>query len=380
MLNKRAEQILWHLPNPMLVCNQALQVEYANAAFETMLGISSQTILNRSMDDIGLEGGLGCENLMERIEKITAKELGKYTSDNVKSNKSHHLLIDPLVPQKIFGDYENLQKITLGGKIYSFEIFNVTDSEPMPFFIVVLFKEITKEVKITDQMIQAEKMSGLGTLAAGLAHELNNPLYSIIGLAEMIISENKKGDINSIAKRVIENSKKMVSVVENLTVYSQSSVFKDRELVNLNERLDAALELAFLADHPTGIVVQKNYCSMAFLRAKPEEIEQIFFNIFSNSVQAMKDQGNLKISSHRTDDTNIVVTIEDTGEGIPKEFISRVFDPFFTTRGQGKGTGLGLTATYQLVTKYDGTIKINSVQGEKTTVVICWPVQKENEF
>jgi signal transduction histidine kinase len=223
-------------------------------------------------------------------------------------------------------------------------------------------------------------MSGLGTLAAGLAHELNNPLYSIVGLSEMIISENEKEKINSLAQRIINNSQKMASVVEYLAVYSQSNIVKGRTVVNINERLDAALELALLADHAKTITVDKNYGSMVFLRAKPEEVEQIFFNIISNSIQAMKEKGNLTLSSTRIEDEKIIVKIQDTGEGVPKEFIARVFDPFFTTKDQGQGTGLGLTVVYQLLKKYDGTIKFDSVQGEGTTVEIQWPVSGETGF
>jgi signal transduction histidine kinase len=172
----------------------------------------------------------------------------------------------------------------------------------------------------------------------------------------------------------------MASVVENLAVYSQSNIVKGREVVNINERLDAALELALLADHSKSITIDKNYCSMAFIRAKPEEVEQIFFNIISNSIQAMKEKGKLTLSSFHIENEKIIVKIQDTGEGVPKEFIARVFDPFFTTKDQGQGTGLGLTVVYQLLIKYDGTIKFDSVQGEGTTVEIHWPVPKEAGF
>ena len=91
----------------------------------------------------------------------------------------------------------------------------------------------------------------------------------------------------------------------------------------------------------------------------------------------MKDKGKLTLSSSHIEDEKIIVTIQDTGEGVPKEFIARVFDPFFTTKEQGRGTGLGLTVVFQLLKKYDGTIKLDSVPGEGTTVEIHWPVNKE---
>jgi two-component system NtrC family sensor kinase len=377
MLDKRAVQILFQFPDPIIVLKSNYQVEYTNAAFEKMFSISLETICEERIHDVGSKVGKGWSNLIINLEKFSNNEIGELRIEDSNNLTNHNQTNDPLVPKRKIGQDQNVQKIFLDEKVYFYEFFNVFDVKTMNLTTVIRFREITEEIKITDQMIQAEKMSGLGTLAAGLAHEFNNPLYSIIGLSEMIISKNEKGEIDSIAKRIIDNSRKMVSVVENLATYSHSSIVKDREAVNLNERLDAALELALLAECSKTVTINKNFCSMAFLRAKPEEVEQIFFNILSNSIQAMRSEGDLNISSYRVDDERITVKIQDTGEGVPIEFIEKVFDPFFTTKEQGQGTGLGLTVAYQLLKKYDGTIKFDSVQGEGTTVEIHWPVNKE---
>ncbi len=380
MLSKRAEQIIKQFPDPILVLKNNLQVEYVNAAFEKILGASLETIFKENVDAIGLEAGEGWTSLNIELKNFSNNESSDFGNQNSKNPRNHNLLNDPLVPKRILGHDRNTQTLTLDENVYAFEVFKIWDEKNIDPDLVIRFRDITEDVEITDQMIQTEKMSGLGTLAAGLAHELNNPLYSIVGLSEMIVKENEKEKINSLAKRIIDNSQKMASVVENLAVYSQSNIVKDREVVNINERLDAALELALLAGHTKTIAIDKNYCSMAFIRAKPEEVEQIFFNIISNSIQAMKDKGDLKLSSCLVENEKIIVKIQDTGEGVPKEFIARVFDPFFTTKEQGRGTGLGLTVVYQLLKKYDGTIKFDSVQGEGTTVEINWPVNKEAGF
>lgn len=380
MLIQRAEHIIRQFPDPILVLNKNFQVEYVNAKLEKMLSISAKTILEKQLHEVGLEAYEGWTTLKKELEKFSANGSGIFENQGSKAPRTPDLLNDPLEPKKILGHDRSTQTLVLDEKVFSFEIFKVGDSTNADTGLVIRFRDITEDVEITDQMIQTEKMSGLGTLAAGLAHELNNPLYSIVGLSEMIISENKIEKINSFAQRIIDNSQKMASVVENLAVYSQSNIVKGREVVNINERLDAALELALLADHSKTITIDKNYCSMAFLRAKPEEVEQIFFNIISNSVQAMKEKGKLTLSSSHIENEKIAVKIQDTGEGVPKEFIARVFDPFFTTKDQGQGTGLGLTVVYQLLKKYDGTIKFDSVQGEGTTVEIQWPVQKEAGF
>jgi signal transduction histidine kinase len=227
-------------------------------------------------------------------------------------------------------------------------------------------------------MVQAEKMSGLGTLAAGLAHELNNPLYSIIGFSEMILKETDKLKINLLANRIKEKSRGLVGILENLNSYIELNPVDSHMTVSVNERLNAALEIALLTHESKNISIQKHYSSLPFFKAKSDEIQQIFFNIFSNSIQAMNGNGKLVISSTNIDKgKGIVVVIQDSGEGVPKEYIAKVFDPFFTTKDQGEGTGLGLTAAYQLVKKYGGRIKLNSIQGEGTTVEIYWPVENK---
>jgi two-component system NtrC family sensor kinase len=380
MLSKRAEQIIRLFPDPVLVLNTKFQVEYVNATLEKMLSISSKTILEKNLHEVGLDAYEGWATLKKELESFSASEPGNLENNGSKIPRTPGLVNDPLEPKKILGHDRNTKTLVLDEKVYSFEIFEIGEATNAETGVVIRFRDITEDVKITDQMIQTEKMSGLGTLAAGLAHELNNPLYSIVGLSEMIISENKIEKINLFAQRIIDNSQKMASVVENLAVYSQSNIVKGREVVNINERLDAALELALMADHSKSITIDKSYCSMAFIRAKPEEVEQIFFNIISNSVQAMNQKGKLTLSSSHIENEKIIVKIQDTGEGVPKEFIARVFDPFFTTKDQGQGTGLGLTVVYQLLKKYDGTIKFDSVQGEGTTVEIQWPVPKEAGF
>ena len=379
MLDMQSLQILGQYPDPIIVLKNTFQVEYANTAFEKMFSVSFKTIFDKSIQEFDSKVESGWVNLINALKKHSDNEFGELNNEDSNNHRNNNFLNDPLVPKRKCG---HDQKIILNEKVYFFEIFKVYVFENMKLLLVIRFREITEEVKITDQMIQAEKMSGLGTLAAGLAHEFNNPLYSIIGLSEMIINKNNidKEEISSIAKRIIDNSQKMVSVVENLATYSQSNIVKDLEAVNLNERLDAALELALLAECSKSVTINKNFCSMAFIRAKPEEVEQIFFNIFSNSIQAMRNEGDLDISSYHIDEENIVVKIRDTGEGVPKEFIDRIFDPFFTTKEQGQGTGLGLTVAYQLIKKYEGTVNIDSVQGEGTTVEIHWPVKKGAGF
>ena len=374
MLNQRASQILWELPDPLMALNSAFKVEYVNSAFEEMLGILLSQIRGIDIHEAGLEVENDWEDLIQNLKSYSNGKWGSPKKLSPEDNRAKELLSDPLMPKNSFGPYQSRPKITLKEKIYFYEIFKVLDPQEFGPLSVVLFREITKDIAINDQMVQAEKMSGLGTLAAGLAHELNNPLYTIIGFSEMIPKKNDKTEIDSIAKGIGERAKQLAAILENLNSYIQSNPTDGYMTININERLDAALEIALLTHESKRISINKNYSPLLFLKAKSDEIQQVFFNIFANSIQAMNGSGSIKIRS-TSGDKGIIVTIQDTGEGVPREYIAKVFDPFFTTKDQGEGTGLGLTAAYQLVKKYGGRIEFNSVQGEGTTVVIYWPVE-----
>jgi len=130
---------------------------------------------------------------------------------------------------------------------------------------------------------------------------------------------------------------------------------------------------ALLASYTDDVEVIKNYTSLPLLKAKPDEIQQIFLNILRNAVQAMEGRGKIFLASSHVNN-EILVEIRDTGPGIPSEYLSRVFDPFFTTKGQGEGTGLGLNIVHGLIEKYGGRINVDSKLGEGTIFNISFPV------
>lgn len=373
MPGQQAQQILWDLPDPLMALKNTFQIAYINSALEKMLGASLKQVQGKNIEEAGWKAGNDWKELVRELRNFSNGKADHSKGSGLKKNKTSGLLIDPLMPQSSFDPYHNRSKLHLNEKVYFYEIFKVFGSRNLNPVLVVLFREITEDIEINDQMVQAEKMSGLGTLAAGLAHELNNPLYTLMGFSEMILKENDKVKTDLIAEKIREKTKALVAILENFNSYIQLNPTDGHMTVNINERLDAALEIALLTHESKDITIKKSYEAIPFFKAKADEIQQVFFNIFANSIQAMHTSGELVIHS-ASRDREIVVTIQDTGEGVPKEYIAKVFDPFFTTKDQGEGTGLGLTAAYQLVKKYGGRIKFYSVQGEGTTVKIYWPV------
>jgi len=369
-LKKYTDSILMSVPEIVLILDPNLKIEYANAAFEQLTGCLPEKYLKHSLPEISLDATKEWITLSKEVEKY---QLGiKNNLVTPSKPNDFYKAKDPLAPTD--GNSKDPQNtITLKERIFSYQFFDVILEEEKARRIGLIMKDITEEKRLLDKLTQAEKLSGLGTLAAGIAHEMNNPLYSIMGFTEAILEEKQISKIQPLAQKVLDRSKHMASVILNLSGYTRTNEKDSLKEVDVNQKIEAAVEMALMASYTDDITVEKNFGSVPGILAKPEEIQQVFLNIISNAVQAMQGKGTLTLSS-RQDHGFIVVQIQDTGPGISPEHITKVFDPFFTTKGQGEGTGLGLNIVHRVVSQYGGNIKIESEPGEGTTFVISFPI------
>ena len=231
-----------------------------------------------------------------------------------------------------------------------------------------------------EQLVQARKISAIGTFTSGIAHELNNPVNNIVLTAEAL-----KEDLGSIDEQeafgmiqdIIIQSERASEIIRNLLDFSRSekpemistsisSVINDTLKLVKNQLLLSGVEqeVDVPADLPT---VCGDYKSL----------QQVFLNLFINSIQAMNNGGCLTVKGAVLDQGESVrIAVADTGQGIDPEDIHHIFDPFFTTKEVGKGTGLGLSVTYGIVQKHGGTIEAHSKKGEGTTFVVTLPTEK----
>jgi len=164
--------------------------------------------------------------------------------------------------------------------------------------------------------------------------------------------------------------------IRNFAGYAAPGFAEDAQPVDVNHKLEDALKLARLAHMADDLEVATEYGPVPAILARPEEAQQVFQNIIVNAIQAMNGHGRLSLST-RFEDGWIVIRIADTGPGIPKAFLGKIFDPFFTTKEPGKGTGLGLNIVYQIVTKYGGTVGVESEEGTGTRFTLRWPVESQ---
>ena len=277
---------------------------------------------------------------------------------------------DPLAPA---AESSNRQEIQIGPRRYHYEWFHMGGRNQGEDRIGLVFRDTTDNSRLQDQLIQAEKSGSLGTLTAGIGHELNNPLFGILGLGEAIEDEDSLDRVRSYARDIVQHGRRMAVIIRDFTGVTARETSDQRQPVHLERELDQAITTVTGSTGAAGLVIQKAYAGDTCVLALPDQIRQAFANLLTNAVQAMKGRGSLHLSTSLTN-TSVVTTIEDSGPGIPKEYLSKVFDPFFTTKGQGEGSGLGLTVARRIIRKFGGDIRIESQEGSGTSCIVTLPV------
>ena len=251
----------------------------------------------------------------------------------------------------------------------------------------VICRDITVKRELESQLIQNQKMGALGQLAAGVAHELNTPLGAIYN-SGYFIKEELKSPPSAIKKHleIIENQiERCRRIIKDLLNFSRApSATLDLKKTDLNELIERCLSLTEKEIQSHGINLIKNLEGIPLITIDPSRITQVFFNIILNAVHAMPSEGHLTIKSWIDSDTDyflelndrvraIHISFTDTGIGIPKENLTEIFNPFFTTKKVGSGVGLGLSVAYEIVNLFKGNIGVESKEGEGTTFTVNLP-------
>jgi two-component system NtrC family sensor kinase len=235
-------------------------------------------------------------------------------------------------------------------------------------------EERSQEImRMEEQLRRSEKLASLGTLAAGVAHEINNPLTGILLYSSILNSDKRLApDLLPDVERVISETQRCAGIVKNLLEFSRESL-PEKEVIALDAILDEVC--TFFHNQPDfrNIVISKNYGSdLPQISVDPNQIRQVFMNLFINAGHAMTHGGDLEISTYRSaDGTHVCAGLKDSGDGISEENLARIFDPFFTTKSEG--TGLGLSISYGIIENNGGKIEVKSRVGEGTTFIVMLP-------
>ena len=239
--------------------------------------------------------------------------------------------------------------------------------------VLCLIRDVTDQKMLQEQLIQSEKMSAIGQLVSGVAHELNNPLAGISAFAQLLLSEKRfPPDQRTAAEMIYAEARRASRIVQNLLTFARQHK-PERTPTQVNQVLDDTLELRGYELRVRGIDVQRDYDEQVpETMADAHQLQQVFLNLITNAEQAMerseRDKQRLTVRTRRAGDM-LRIDIEDTGPGIPPNLLERIFNPFFTTKPTGSGTGLGLSISLGIVREHEGRIWAeNAAQGARFVI------------
>jgi signal transduction histidine kinase/ActR/RegA family two-component response regulator len=226
------------------------------------------------------------------------------------------------------------------------------------------------------QLIQAEKLTALGELVAGVAHEINNPLSAVMGWTQLLLSRDPSPEFRRRLETMYSEEERMGKIVKNLLTFARKHP-PEKKYLGLNGIIEKTLELKAYHFKVNQIRVDRDLQpDLPMTMLDFHQMQQVLLNLFNNAEQAMVESGRggtLRITTRRVEDS-IEASVTDDGPGIPEEVRGRVFEPFFTTKKEGKGTGLGLSLCYGIVQEHAGTIAVDSQVGTGTTFTIRLPI------
>jgi len=335
VLKEFSENIIESLPLGVATLDESLSVTYWNSGMAMITGVGKSDALNEQAKDL-----LKC--LEPRLFDPDVHE------GEVTCRRSFD-------PQIILKGY--LSRLTGAQKGY-----------------VLVLEDITEKKKIEEELFRATKHASVGRLAAGVAHEVGNPLASISSLVQELLTEDlstfEKDSLGTINQHV----HRIARIVRNLGDFARLYP-REKMPTSLRDILENTLNLVRYDKNFRKVVIRTEVQDTPLLKIDPDQIQQVFLNLILNARDAMPDGGDLDISIKQSDGV-VEVRFADTGHGIDADVRDTVFDPFFSTKGPTKGTGLGLSICYSIIKDHGGTIEIDSKKDKGTQFIIKIPIEK----
>ena len=241
-----------------------------------------------------------------------------------------------------------------------------------------LLKRLKERKRLEGVVIQSEKMAALGQLAAGIAHEVNNPIAAILGFSQTTLKRLPPGDSLEMPLQTIEREAlRCKTIVQDLLSFSRLGKTEKTE-IDLNAMIEGALSFIIAQTKVKNVeLVKELEAGLPPIAANKNQLQQVIVNLSNNAIDAMPRGGKLKISTRKIcmdHQDSLEIQIQDTGDGMPEGVKAKIFEPFFTTKGEGKGTGLGLPLVQNIVEQHQGKISVESELGKGTTFHIAFPL------
>ncbi len=354
---KRAEEVLRERADIIEAMNDGVllfdldgRVVLANSAYCRLFDLNLEDVIGKSLFEI------------PGIERQKTEDLEKFhTLFNEIWERNE---INPMEFTIIGKNNKRIPVSVSGGRI--------VDSKGNPIRLITVIRDITERKLAEEELIRSEKMAGIGTLASGIAHEINNPLAAIMGYAEIIQYEEDPKMMKEFAQKIVKSAERASDIVQWLSRYSREA--KDSNIldVDLNNVIDESIEAIKHTRSTCDCDIKVDSKEIPPIRGNITELQQIMVNLLNNAIDSLQRNGEINIST-RANDGYVEVKVLDNGQGISQEEINRIFEPFYTTKEVGEGTGLGLYIVSMLMKKHQGEISVESQEGQGTTFILKFP-------
>ncbi len=345
-LKEFSENIVESINVGVLAADLDDRVESWNTQMERLSGIGRADALGRRLAELFPAA------LMEQLDRtqgeMRIQHLDKFLFDTSRGEATVNIAIAPLVSR----DLEQIGRL-------------------------VIFDDITARAELERRLVQADKLSSIGLLAAGVAHEVNTPLAVISNYAQMLAKQVSGDEQKSrMLEKISGQTFRASEIVNSLLNFSRTWT-SDLADVKVNGVIQETLALLEHQLRKAGVTVQTDLDNgIEAIRGNEGKLQQVFLNLFLNARDAMEPSGTLRVITRRSD-KGVEVSVIDTGHGIAPEHMGRIYDPFFTTKGVKKGTGLGLSVTYGIIQEHGGAIEAMSKPGEGTCFRLEFPVARK---
>ena len=352
-----AGEILKTLPDGVALLDHDGCIRFANEGLERCVGLDAQRLLGVSFDLFVKKPELALGTDLRGVECELARPFGE------------------CVP-------------------ISLSTCTVRDRREHPLGLVVVIRDIAEVATLRRRLATSGRLAAVGQLAAGIAHEINNPLAFVRANLSVLRDHwqtltkalDERAETDSIAEIVsdgeeiidesLEGVDRAVSIVRDVREFSHAGGGQ-REWADLNQLLDRVTRVATPGLGPA-IRIDRQYGEIPMVLSSPQQLKQVFLNLIVNAIQAVGEAGTIRLCTETKDDA-VLVRVEDDGCGIPDDDIERIFDPFFTTKAVGQGTGLGLSISYEIIRNHGGEISVEPKADGGTCICVRLPIGGEED-
>jgi PAS domain S-box-containing protein len=353
MLKEFNESIVESINVGLLAVDLDGYVTHCNSALEEMLGLSRDEAIGRLVED------LFAEDFTETLRQVLGPGRWQLT------------------------ELRHIYKLHTATRVGRTLVLNIalaplrTDSDDRTGALVVL-EDVTGRMRLEEQLQQREKLSSIGLLAAGVAHEVNTPLTGVSSYTQMLLGMLPETDPkHALLQKVRRQADRASDIVNNLLNFSRTGSATQFTEVDVHRVLDDTLQLLETQLRRNQIEVERYYDpNLPKTFGNAGKLQQVFTNLILNARDAIPEGGRITLFTASTDKETIIVEVADTGIGIAPENVAKIYDPFYTTKGVGRGTGLGLAVTYGIVQEHSGHISVESTPGRGTTFRITLPTSQ----